>query len=73
MEDGQPMGKSLMLLGAILILAGVLWTYGHRVPFLGRLPGDIDIKKDGFSFYFPITTGVVVSLVISLVVWLYRK
>ncbi len=51
------MGKMLIILGVILIVIGLAFTYGPKIPWLGRLPGDISIKKDNFSFYFPITTS----------------
>jgi hypothetical protein len=66
------MSKWLITLGVVLILAGVLWPWLSRLG-LGRLPGDIHIQKDGFSFFFPITTGIVISLVLTLVLWFLRK
>lgn len=73
MEDWPPVGKSLILFGAILIVVGILFTFVDKIPFLGRLPGDIHIKKDHFSFYFPIATSVIVSVIVSLVMWLFRR
>jgi len=48
------------------------WSDRHRLG-LGRLPGDIQVERDGFSFYFPLTTSIVVSIVVSLLVWLFRR
>lgn len=62
----------LILLGAALIVLGVAWPWLARLG-LGRLPGDIHVEREGFSFYFPITTGIVVSLALSLIVWLFRR
>jgi hypothetical protein len=62
----------LILLGAALIVLGVAWPWLARLG-LGRLPGDIHVERDGFSFYFPITTSIVVSLALSLIVWLLRR
>jgi hypothetical protein len=62
----------LIVVGAILIAAGILWPWLAKLG-LGRLPGDIRIEKDGFSFYFPLTTGIIVSLLLSLLLWLLRK
>lgn len=62
----------LILLGAALIVLGVAWPWLARLG-LGRLPGDIHVERDGFSFYFPITTSIVVSLALSLIVWLPRR
>jgi ribose/xylose/arabinose/galactoside ABC-type transport system permease subunit len=64
--------KLLVTLGVILLVAGLLWPWLSKLG-LGRLPGDIAIKRDGFSFYFPITTSILLSLVLSLIVWLLRK
>ena len=61
------MARTLIVLGAVLIVAGLLWPWILKLG-LGRLPGDIVIERDGFRFYFPIVTGLLVSLVVSLVV-----
>jgi hypothetical protein len=62
----------LIILGAALIVLGVAWPWLAKLG-LGRLPGDIHVEREGFSFYFPITTSIVVSLVLSLIVWLLRR
>jgi len=64
--------RLLIVLGLILLLAGLLWPWLAKLG-LGRLPGDIRFEKDGFGFYFPLTTGLILSLVISLILWLLRK
>lgn len=66
------MQRILITVGVVLIAAGLLWPWLSKLPF-GRLPGDISIEREGFSFYFPITTGIVISLVISLLLWLFRR
>jgi len=66
------MQRLLIWLGAILVVIGLLWPWIAKLG-LGRLPGDIRIERDGFGFYFPLTTGIIISLVISLVLWLLRK
>lgn len=66
------MNRLLILLGALLLLAGILWPWIRRIP-LFNLPGDLIINRPGFKFYFPITTMVIVSLVVSIVAWLLRK
>ncbi len=66
------MARFLIILGVVLVIAGLLWPVLGKLG-LGRLPGDIHIERGGFSFYFPITTGLVVSAAISLVLWLLRK
>lgn len=60
-------GKGFIIAGAILILIGVLFSLGPKMHWLGRLPGDILIKKENFTFYFPLTTSLLVSFVILLV------
>lgn len=66
------MRRLLIIVGAICVLAGLLWPWLSRLPF-GRLPGDITIERENFSFYFPITTSIIVSLLLTLVLWLWRK
>jgi Protein of unknown function (DUF2905) len=65
------MQRTLIAIGVVLVVIGLLWPWVGKLP-LGRLPGDIRIEKDGFVFYFPIVTGIVISVVISLVLWLVR-
>lgn len=68
------MGRTLIYLGIALIVAGVLWTLGERLPIrLGRLPGDIEIRGKNGVFYFPLMTCLLVSVVVSLVMWLVRR
>lgn len=64
--------KLLIILGLVLVVAGVLWPHIGKLP-LGRLPGDIVIDKPGFKFYFPVSTMVIVSLVLTLLAWLFHK
>ena len=66
------MQKSLILVGIGLLLAGLLWPWLSKLP-LGRLPGDIIIDKPGFKLFFPITSMLLVSGLISLLLWLFRK
>jgi ribose/xylose/arabinose/galactoside ABC-type transport system permease subunit len=66
------MSRFLITLGIVLVVAGVAWPFLAKLG-LGRLPGDIHIEREGFSFYFPITTGLIISAVISLVLWLLRR
>lgn len=64
--------KLLIIAGMVLVIAGILWPHIGKIP-LGRLPGDIIIDKPGFKFYFPVTTMVIVSLVLTLIAWNFRK
>lgn len=66
------MSRTLVLLGICCILAGLLWPWLRTLP-LGRLPGDIVIVRENFRFFFPITSSIVVSLVLSWLFWLFRK
>jgi len=66
-------GKILILLGLLLILAGVLFLYGGKIPFLGRLPGDIRIERENFTFYFPLGTCLLLSVLLSFILWLFRR
>lgn len=69
----QEIGKLLVVAGVVLAIAGVLlWKFGGLGP-LGRLPGDISVQKENFSFHFPIVTCVLVSLFLTLVMWLLRR
>ena len=68
----NPMAKLLIFGGIILLVTGLLWqVVGKHLP-LGRLPGDIAIEKEGFRFYFPIVTCLVISVIVSLVMLLIR-
>jgi hypothetical protein len=66
------MPRLLITLGIVLLVAGLAWPWLSRLG-LGRLPGDIHYQRGGFSFYFPITTGLVISAILSILLWLLRK
>ena len=66
-------GKVLLLFGILVALAGVLFLLSDKVPFIGKLPGDIVIKRDNFTFYFPITTSLIVSIILTLLIKLFTK
>lgn len=68
--ETAPIGKMLVMLGGIILLAGLAVMFFDKIPILGKLPGDIHIKKDNFQFYFPITTSLLISVALSLVLWL---
>ncbi|MCB4756894.1 MAG: DUF2905 domain-containing protein [Elusimicrobia bacterium] len=67
------LGKYIVLTGMILVGVGLLVMFSHQIPWLGRLPGDIHIKRDHFQFYFPITTSLLLSVLLSLLLYLFRK
>jgi len=66
----QPFGKLLVVMGLMIVGLGVFLMFFDRIPYIGKLPGDIHVKKDNFQFYFPITTSIILSVVLSLVLWL---
>jgi len=66
------MQRILVIIGFVLLVLGLLWPWLARLG-LFRLPGDIIIERDGFKFYFPITTAIIISAVISLIFWLLRR
>ena len=67
MDDLQPMGRILIVVGIALLAAGVLLAFGPRIPFLGNLPGDIRIERDNVKVFIPLGTMIVLSIVLSLV------
>ena len=69
----QPMGRALLILGVVIAVAGLLILLGPNVLWLGRLPGDISIRRDHFSFYFPVTSCLLASLVISVMLWIVGR
>jgi len=66
------MQRVLVILGIVLVLLGLAWPWLAKSG-LGRLPGDIIIERENFRFYFPITTSILVSIVLSLLIWLFRR
>ncbi len=66
------MARTLIILGLVLVVVGALWPWLARLG-LGRLPGDIIINRGNFRFYFPLTTSILVSIVITLLFWLFRR
>ncbi len=67
------LGKLLIFFGVLLVLIGLIFIVAPKIPFLGRLPGDIYIKKERFTFYFPLATSVLLSVILSLVFWFFRQ
>ncbi|MBG9773126.1 DUF2905 domain-containing protein [Brevibacillus laterosporus] len=66
------MGKTLVIIGVVLIVVGLLWQVGGRFLHLGRLPGDIVVEKENFRFYFPVVTCIIISVVLSLIMYVIR-
>ncbi len=65
--------KVLIVLGAVLIVAGLVMLFIQKLPFLGKLPGDVIIKREHFTFYFPLATSIILSILISLILYLISK
>jgi hypothetical protein len=68
----HPMQRILIAIGAIILLVGIFWPWLVKLG-LGRLPGDIRVESESGGFYFPIVTCIVISIVVSLVLWLLRR
>jgi len=66
------MAKWLITIGVVLVALGVLWPLLAKLG-LGSLPGDIKWERKGFTFYFPITTSILISLVVTLILWIFRR
>jgi len=67
------LSKTLIAVGIVLVIVGLLASLAGKLPWIGHLPGDIHIQRGRFSFYFPLTTCIVVSIVISLVAYLFKR
>ncbi|MEI6704208.1 MAG: DUF2905 domain-containing protein [Deltaproteobacteria bacterium] len=67
------LGRSLIMMGLALLVVGLVISFAPRPPWLGKLPGDIFIKKENFSFYFPLGLCILLSLILSFVLWLFRR
>lgn len=63
----QPIGKILIALGVLLVIAGVLMVFAPKLPYIGRLPGDIYIKRDNFTLYFPIASSILISIILTII------
>ena len=67
------LGRTLIVVGVLIVVIGVVLTLGSRLPWLGRLPGDLVIQRERVTFYFPIATSIVVSIVLTLVLNLFFR
>ncbi len=66
-------GKILIFSGIALVVIGLILVLADKIPWIGRLPGDIYIKRDKFTFYFPLMTSIIISLLLTLLFYLFRK
>ncbi len=74
MTDGlQNIGRLLIVLGVILAALGILLSLSGKIPWLGRLPGDIFIQRKNFTFYLPLATSIVLSIILTLLFWLFGR
>ena len=62
----QELGRMLIIVGAVALVAGLVLLFSDRIPFLGRLPGDVVVKKGNFTLYFPLATGLILSLILTI-------
>jgi hypothetical protein len=70
----QEVGRFVVIVGVLLVVAGViLWRFPSILAWMGKLPGDISVQKGNFSFYFPVVTCVIVSIVVTLLSWFFRR
>jgi Protein of unknown function (DUF2905) len=74
MADGiQQIGKAVLAIGIVCIVIGAVLMLSGRIPWLGRLPGDIYIQKKNFTFYFPLATSILISILLTLLLWLFGR
>ncbi len=74
MADGiQHIGKFLIALGVVIAALGALLMLSGRIPWLGRLPGDVIIQKKNFTFYFPLATSIIISIILTLFFWIFGR
>jgi hypothetical protein len=73
MEPFGQIGKFLIITGVIIILLGGLLFLVGKIPFIGRLPGDIIIERKNFTFYFPLGTSILLSIILSLLLWIITR
>jgi hypothetical protein len=70
----QEVGRFVVIIGVFLVIAGViLWRFPTLFGWMGKLPGDISVQKGNFSFYFPVVTCIIISIVVTLLSWLFRR
>lgn len=67
------LGKSLLIIGGLIFLAGLILYFFDRIPFIGKMPGDIVVKKKNFTFYFPLASSIILSILLSLALYLINR
>ncbi|HMK50261.1 MAG TPA: DUF2905 domain-containing protein [Thermodesulfovibrionales bacterium] len=73
MNEVQHLGRVLVIIGIIVIVVGGLLLLSGKLPWIGKLPGDILVQKKNFTFYFPLATSILLSLLLTLIFWLLGK
>ena len=66
-------GRLLLIVGAVILVLGLVLTFAGRVPFLGRLPGDMVYRRGNVALYFPLATSILLSLLLTAILWLFRR
>ncbi len=67
------LGRALIVLGAVILTVGLLLTFAGKIPWIGRLPGDVVYRRGNFTFYFPIVTSILLSILLTLLFRLFRR
>jgi hypothetical protein len=73
MPDFTGMGRILIVIGLVIAGVGLVMTFAGKIPLLGKLPGDFFFRGKNFSFYFPLTTSILISVVLTLILWLINR
>lgn len=73
MNDIENIGKILVVAGIVIIAIGALLMLSVKIPWLGRLPGDILIQKKNFTFYFPVATSIIISILLTIIFWFFFR
>jgi hypothetical protein len=73
MEGFSSFGKILIIIGVVIVIVGAVLVFGAKIPWLGRLPGDFSYKGKNFTFYFPLGTSILISIVLTLILWLIGR
>ncbi len=73
MIDSGGFGRVLMLLGGVLLALGAIFSFGGKLGWLGRLPGDFRFERGGYTFYFPLATSILLSVLLTLILYIFRR
>ncbi len=73
MNPLNDMGRLLLLIGIFMVIAGLVLIFLPKLPFIGRLPGDFVIKRGNFTFYFPLATSIILSIILTIIFSIFRK